>query len=927
MSFTIAGLCFTGAHGAAVHHDLRLVALSYLIAVGGSFTALEMIERWRNAHGSAARFWQFASAEAFGSSVWSMHFIGILALQESFTISYAPGATFVSLLIAITAVAVGLEIVRGGTAWYRIGGAGVAVGLGVAAMHYVGMAALRFPGSLAYTPELWGLSLLVAIGAATCALWLALTLGKAWQRGLAALVMGCAICGMHYVGMAAAVFRIDPVTRIAAGMPSMLLAVMVAIVTLALTLCALVLVAVDRRLFASEMRGAAVLQSSYLKLEAANAELEQSREQLARKSRFFETTLENITHGIVMTDARRVIQVMNRRMNEIFDLPGTVQSGELDLFGLMRILWEHGEFGPHDGEFAVWLGPYAQAKHSLNRYEHRRPNGRIIEISWMAMAGGGEVRTYTDITQLKQAEEAMRAARDDAALAARAKSEFLAMMSHEIRSPLSGLVGVLDLLRESDLQPDQRRMAAMAHGSAGVLLAVLNDILDFSKIEAGAISLAPEPAQLPELVGQVVQPHLLAASRKGTRVAANLSPDLPEWALLDPLRLMQILNNLLSNAVKFTAAGDIEVNVAIVTAGAGAQLSFAVRDTGIGMRAETVAALFEPFVQADASTTRNFGGTGLGLCISKRLAELMGGHLGVTSVQGAGSTFTLLLPLVTASKPAAIVAAPFLALETLGGCFRVLVVDDDQTNRWITQRQIQLLGAQADTAEDGETALGMLHRCSYDLLLTDCHMPRMDGTALTRAVRADPNPALAGLPIIGLTADVTAGQRERCLEAGMTEVAIKPLSRQRLFSMVSLHLKAAPVPLVTAPEGAAQLSAFDDTIYRELFTPGDPDGEICLDDFLETAERLAGELATLLADNAEPWPRRGAFAATAHRLAGASASIGATRLAAAARGLEQIAESADAGRLRSGYADLRRELAAAQPAIAAFIDEWRLEAA
>jgi len=928
MNFAVAGLCFTDAAGVAMHHDLRLVALSFVIAVGGSFTALEMIERWRNARGAAARYWQFGSATVFGGTVWSMHFVGMLALREHFAISYAPGTTVLSLLIAIAAVGLGLEIVRDAATWLRVAGAGLTVGLGVGTMHYVGMAGLRFAGSLAYTPTLWGVSLLVGIAAATCALWLALTLQVRWQRGCAAIVMGSAICAMHYVGMAAAVFQIDLGAPVPRGLPNELVAVMVAVLTLAVTLCALVMVAVDRRLLAFELREAAALRSSALELVAINVELELGRSELDRKSRLFEVTLQHLAQGIVMTDANDVVQVINRRMGELFDLPASVGTDQPNQREVIRMLWRRGEYGTEYSDFDAWFDSFKQAGGLSSHYIHRRPDGRILESKSIPMPDGGSLLTFTDMTEQKQAEEAMRTARDQADRAARAKSEFLAMMSHEIRSPMSGLIGVLDLLREAGLAPDHARMVDLARGSAEVLLAVLNDILDFSKIEAKAIAVVPEPTRIKDLVSRVVQPHTLDAARKGNELKTRYGSEFPEWVAIDPLRLTQILNNLLSNAVKFTTAGEIELTVEIVGDDPDRRLCLAVRDSGIGMSTATIAALFEPFVQADASTTRIYGGTGLGLCISKRLARLMGGNLTVASSKGAGSIFTLLLPFTAASMPGAAGAGTTaLPFEIPVGCLRVLVVDDDLTNRWISQRSLELLGLRVDTAEDGETALKMLRERKYDLVLTDCHMPRMDGVALTKAVRAAPEAALNRLPIIGLTADVTSGQHERCLAAGMSEVAIKPLSRLQLSQLLAFHLSGVTPAAAAANDGPREQPAFDDTTYRELFVAGEPDGEACLAEFRTTAENLCIELKALLAIEVGTPVRRDELVAIAHRLAGTALSIGAMRLGAAARALEQAAPNGGIEKLRARCAVVHDEFAAAETATSAFIAGWRLEAA
>jgi light-regulated signal transduction histidine kinase (bacteriophytochrome)/CheY-like chemotaxis protein len=402
---------------------------------------------------------------------------------------------------------------------------------------------------------------------------------------------------------------------------------------------------------------------------------------------------------------------------------------------------------------------------------------------------------------------AMAVSREAAERAMRAKSQFLATMSHEIRSPLSGLIGVLGLLRTTALNDEQRRMANMIHASGSMLLAVLNDILDFSKIEAGALAIAIEPVSLRALIGDLIGPLRLAAEAKGVDVAAVIAPAVPDAIRTDPLRLRQILGNLLSNAVKFTNAGHVALHVDQDADRSQPALVLHVRDTGIGMSAEVLARLFQPFTQADGSTTRHYGGTGLGLCISRQLAQLLGGDIAVRSQVGAGSEFTVRLPLV--AEPAAPgeiptpepppPPAPSASASAL--VRRVLIVDDDKTLRWLTKRQLQKLGFLVDAAEDGEDGFRQLRAGRHDLLLTDCHMPQMDGVALTQAVRADPDPELRAIPIVGLTADVTEEQRIRCFDAGMNDLAIKPLRVEQLAQLLHKHLDG-PQPVQAAAPAA-----------------------------------------------------------------------------------------------------------------------------
>jgi signal transduction histidine kinase/HPt (histidine-containing phosphotransfer) domain-containing protein/ActR/RegA family two-component response regulator len=501
----------------------------------------------------------------------------------------------------------------------------------------------------------------------------------------------------------------------------------------------------------------------------------------------------------------------------------------------------------------------------------------------------------------------------------RAKSDFLATMSHEIRSPMSGLLGVLELLRATDLDPDQIRMAAMVHGSASMLLAVLNDILDFSKIEAGALSIEPEPTDLRRLLENLVQPQAIAASGKGLSVTFSVDPAVPEWIATDALRLRQIIGNLLANAIKFTATGEVAVAVAgLPTQDA---LEIRVRDSGIGMSAEVLARLFHPFTQADGSTTRTFGGTGLGLSISRKLARLLEGDITVTSEPGQGSTFTVRLPMRAANGTVSADATAGSARPTeplLGG--RVLVVDDDSTIRFLSQRQLEKLGFDVEVAENGQVGLAKLLDDHYDLLITDCHMPLMDGVALTRAVRSADHPALRNVPIIGLTADVTEAQRVTCQAAGMSELAIKPLTIDRLSQVISRHLHPAAVLPLSPPAEELQQVAFDRQIFLSIFAVGDRDGAAWLSEFLTAARSDNAELAHLLA---AAGGGDEAVAKVAHHLAGASFSVGAILLGEAARALERAALPPASARdgLQTLHARLQQALDDAQTAIELFVGE------
>ena len=657
-------------------------------------------------------------------------------------------------------------------------------------------------------------------------------------------------------------------------------------------------------------------------LQRAREELRASEARFAQKSTLLEAAVENMSQGITMVDADRHIQVYNRRAVEMLALPEELIAKRPLFDDVLRWQWEHGEFGTDGGDVETWLRDFLLTggiSSEAQSYERARPNGRVLEVRSTPLEGGGVVRTFTDITERKETEAVLRAARDEADRATRAKSEFLAMMSHEIRSPMNGVLGIIELLRDTKLEPGQMHMVDLVHQSASSLLGILNDVLDLSKIEAGAFALAPEPTAVRDLVQTLIETTALAATGKGLLLSCDLAEDVPDWIAVDPLRLRQILGNLLGNAIKFTAAGAVTLTVSRATSPSGApMLAFAVSDSGIGMAPEGMQRLFEPFVQADASTTKNFGGTGLGLSIARRFARMQGGDIEVASEAGHGSIFTLSLPLIVAAAGDTAGGDETAAADagTLQGV-RILVAEDQETNRWLIKRQLARFGTVAEIVEDGNHALAVLASGSFDLLLTDCHMPVMDGIELVRRIRAAE--AKAGgprLPVLGLTADVTTAMREKCLAAGMDDIAAKPINLNRLAAalrrIISRNGSVDATPQTEPPVDAAEL--FEDGTYRELFADAAGEGAEWLVSYLETATDLIQRIhACLAADD-----REGA-AATAHRLAGSSLSAGAVRVGMLARALEGAAPQASPSALRSRESELSSAFSATAEEIRRFI--------
>ncbi len=393
----------------------------------------------------------------------------------------------------------------------------------------------------------------------------------------------------------------------------------------------------------------------------------------------------------------------------------------------------------------------------------------------------------------------VRRARQLADRASAAKSEFLANMSHEIRTPLNGVVGLAHLLVSGAprLDPEERRMVTDISECAEALLAVVNDILDFSKIEAGKLTLESAVIGLPGCVKSAAVPALLAENSKGIALALDIAPGVPDFVTGDSTRLRQVLANLLSDAVKFTADGSVLIRVK--PAGAG-RVCFIVEDSGIGIDAATLARLFRPFTQADTSTSRRYGGTGLGLTISKRLVELMGGAIAVDSTPGTGSRFSFTRPLPEAAPPPS--AGENSSSEPANGQLRILVAEDSAVNQRVILALLSRMGHSVTLAPNGKEAVAAVHSGSstFDLILMDCQMPEMDGYEATRQIRCFENRLqLPPVPIVALTAHAMSIDRDRCLAAGMDDYLSKPVDRDKLRAAVARYPVRTKPPLPSTP--------------------------------------------------------------------------------------------------------------------------------
>jgi PAS domain S-box-containing protein len=551
-----------------------------------------------------------------------------------------------------------------------------------------------------------------------------------------------------------------------------------------------------------EMEARIEVEDSRKALAAANERLEREvaerTEQLAARTRLLDEVNESIADGLCVFNEDFGIIASNRRAAEISGAPPAKWAAGADLRRLVEIGVGAGVYS-YD-TFDAFFSDFHEKLKATGAHQNlrRQRDGRVVLETYRNRPSGGYVATYHDMTELKQREAQLESltaelldAKEKAEAGARAKSEFLANMSHEIRTPMNGVVGMASLLLDSGLSHRQREMAQVIVNSGDNLLTIINDILDFSRLEAGKLKIVAEPFNLAAAVEDVTTLLGLRAREKGIELLVRRQPSLGAWFIGDAARIRQVLTNLIGNAVKFTDSGHVFVSVSGRRRGEFAEIEIAVEDTGCGIPEDKLETVFLAFEQADGSSARRHDGAGLGLAITRRLMDAMGGTIEATSTIGKGSRFVASLALRVDDKA---VLPPTPSLSTVEQV-RALIVDDNAINREIQLEQLHAWGLRPFAFSNGAEALAALRAAAktsdpFLIAVIDHQMPEMDGVTLARAIREDE--ALADLPLVLLTSGGAKGDPERAIRDAFDGYLVKPARASLYFDTIvnAIHDRA-----------------------------------------------------------------------------------------------------------------------------------------
>ncbi|WP_310451156.1 MASE4 domain-containing protein [Sulfuritalea sp.] len=637
--------------------------------------------------------------------------------------------------------------------------------------------------------------------------------------------------------------------------------------------------------------------------------------QLASASARERAYMSNLHDPVVTIDAQGMVCNSNPAVERVLGYSAAELLGRN-----VSVLMPEPQRSEHDGYIQRYMQTgRARIIGTSREVTGQHKNGDLVplELSISEFSHDGErlfIGTLHDLRDRKRQIDELTKARADAEQANQAKSAFLATMSHEIRTPLTGMLGMLELLSLTQLDQEQHKTLDAAWDSGRGLLRIVSDILDWSKIEEGKLEISPRPTSIPYLLQDVVNTYSRVASAKSLTLWQHVDARLTAAYIVDPLRLSQVLNNFVSNAIKFTQQGEIELRAELLDhLDSGDRVRFSVKDTGMGIAADVQERLFQRYRQESADTARMYGGTGLGLAICRRLAELLDGQIELQSEHGRGSVFSITLILPISGAPGELVEGmhpevkqrevkPLIIGDSAAPL--VLAVDDHPINRDLLARQIRLLGLRAETAENGEAALSMWREGRFALVITDCHMPEMDGYEFSRKVRRiEAEESRPRTPIVAWTANALAEEAGRCEAAGMDALLVKPATlahlRTTLAKWLSITAADEELSAISPAEGSAPI---DHAVLNKVVADSAAHPQV-LKDFLSHIRADHLKLSAMLAQG-----DRAGLESTAHRMKGAGRMVGAKSLAASCEAIEHAARNDDMAKARSAKAALDEAL-------------------
>lgn len=846
--------------GALANYNPWLVLLSYALVAFGSFMAIAILRALHETRGQARHVGLLLGAIVMATAIWSMHYTGMLAYNMPMKHAYNSWLTLFSGLVALVfALGVFSVLDRPKFGYAHILLSAPLLGIGVACMHYTGMGAMEMDADTYYKPDLFALSIVIAMTASGAALWIMHRVQRLRRYQLlaqlaAALIMGVAVCGMHYTGMMATVFVPYADCRFDYNQSFLTLALVVGGVA-----CVIIGLASSFLLYVRLRQSQQAVDRDFAflsKLQYASIAL---------------TFLLILSTGLLAYRAQLLVGRLEHS--------ATVQEVySAILFNLHTILFM---VLPGITVLIVGVAALLQGRKLLAHAMHERNALKAAEEELARHRDNLQQMVEEQVFVIDSERKALKIAKEAAERANAAKSDFLANMSHELRTPLNSIMGLTQLLNVTHVNADQGDMLDTLTDASKNLLEIVDDILDISKIETGNLELETIPFSPYHCVSRVQGMLVPLASKKGLTLVFHPHDDASNVMLMgDPVRVTRILTNIVGNAVKYTEQGRVDIYLSFHDLADGMkELRVDVVDTGIGIAKEKLDKVFEKFTQADSSTTRKYGGSGLGLAITKQLITLMNGRISVASELGKGSTFSIIIPLLIADN--ALVNEADDTVATFCGVIpesnvSVLIAEDHELNKSYMRRLLQLFGiTNFVIVSDGLAAKEAVATGTFDLVLMDCHMPVMNGYDATRAIREMEKQSGQHIPIIAMTANVMLGEREKCLQMGMDEYISKPIDQVKLREILSRWIRfTTPVKKFAASGIKAQETPRLDLEIMRTFSEGDVEME---KDFVRIfAEQSAIHLATLK-EHAIDGTSQG-WKDAAHLLKGGAATLGAMKL-------------------------------------------------